>query len=350
MTMRYIILILLLAFPYSATAQTAVAEPTVDAVQEQSIPTDERQWWQVELIVFRNQNPNAFYEERWPTEHLATTILDDTPSLNELLGYWQRPEPIIEESLDGDSNVIESEDTAKLNLQEANLEIEQDITDEQAPPEPSIFEKIPKELRLLQKDRDHLYWNRNFEVLFYDAWRHPLESEQEPITYSFFSDPLTADMSSGLRVTPVSPMDTNGTQEAINSAAEINAKQLLLPPSAAADDIMIDELGGTLEKAFINADNYAIAGTITFSLRRFLHVQTDLWHAFKMPDNFLNSDVEKESEWHYTPLHHSRRLRSGEIHYLDHPLIGIMISVTPYEVPLSDEQAAEKTNSSASAN
>jgi len=31
------------------------------------------------------------------------------------------------------------------------------------------------------------------------------------------------------------------------------------------------------------------------------------------------------------PLRQSRRMRSGELHYIDHPLIGVLIRVTPYE-------------------
>jgi len=37
------------------------------------------------------------------------------------------------------------------------------------------------------------------------------------------------------------------------------------------------------------------------------------------------------------PFSQSRRMRSGELHYLDHPLIGILVLVTPYE---EDEETA----------
>ena len=28
-----------------------------------------------------------------------------------------------------------------------------------------------------------------------------------------------------------------------------------------------------------------------------------------------------------------RRMRSGELHYIDHPLMGVLIKITPYELP-----------------
>jgi hypothetical protein len=39
-------------------------------------------------------------------------------------------------------------------------------------------------------------------------------------------------------------------------------------------------------------------------------------------------------------LQQSRRMRSSEIHYLDHPLFGVIAQVTPYELPQPKEIAA----------
>jgi len=37
----------------------------------------------------------------------------------------------------------------------------------------------------------------------------------------------------------------------------------------------------------------------------------------------------------------SRRMRSDEVHYLDHPLLGMVVKVTPYEAPPEEETSEE---------
>ncbi len=41
-------------------------------------------------------------------------------------------------------------------------------------------------------------------------------------------------------------------------------------------------------------------------------------------------------------LQQSRRMRSGEIHYIDHPLFGIIVVANRYELPVSEEAAPEQ--------
>ena len=58
--------------------------------------------------------------------------------------------------------------------------------------------------------------------------------------------------------------------------------------------------------------------------------------------------AEPEPEWiplRAAKIERSRRMRSGEVHYLDHPLVGMVVKVTPYEVP---EEAPESEASDVS--
>lgn len=60
----------------------------------------------------------------------------------------------------------------------------------------------------------------------------------------------------------------------------------------------------------------------------------------------IDTDVERVLATPYVPeriltLQQRRRMRSGELHYIDHPLMGILIVCTPYEVPpaaITDDQ------------
>lgn len=59
-----------------------------------------------------------------------------------------------------------------------------------------------------------------------------------------------------------------------------------------------------------------IDGTLRVYLSRYLHVDADLLH---QPSG-LDTPVRLQT---------SRRMRSGDLHYLDHPLFGLLVLITP---------------------
>lgn len=83
-----------------------------------------------------------------------------------------------------------------------------------------------------------------------------------------------------------------------------------------------------------------VSGTLKLVLSRYLHINTDLVYREPLSDSenaepySVPADVSTFSfEPRYQAYHmkQSRRMRSREIHYLDHPLFGMAILVTPYE-------------------
>ncbi|MCP5334313.1 MAG: hypothetical protein H7A08_01310 [Oceanospirillaceae bacterium] len=62
----------------------------------------------------------------------------------------------------------------------------------------------------------------------------------------------------------------------------------------------------------------ALRGLFTISIAKFLQSQFEL--------TYLNKTGEKTEQ---TLIKTTRRMRSGEIHYIDHPLVGILIKYTP---------------------
>ncbi|MBE0483859.1 MAG: hypothetical protein IBX52_10220 [Bacterioplanes sp.] len=102
-----------------------------------------------------------------------------------------------------------------------------------------------------------------------------------------------------------------------------------------------------------------VQGNIRFYLSRFLHIQTQLtvqhYQAMPSPIALNNrhymSHEEQETtsllqhpEARLSPLEYpirvplraaqidqSRRMRSGELHYIDHPMLGIVVRITPIE-------------------
>ena len=100
-------------------------------------------------------------------------------------------------------------------------------------------------------------------------------------------------------------------------------------------------------------DRFEVEGSLSFSRSRYLHVRTDLWYSVFEPrvggslrepesgptDEQLEAwqalvQVERERGSHQVAASHvmkqSRRLRSSELHYLDHPLFGVIVRINRY--------------------
>lgn len=103
-------------------------------------------------------------------------------------------------------------------------------------------------------------------------------------------------------------------------------------------------------------DRYEIEGTLSVSRSRYLHVQTDLWYTIFEPrggtrnpyvqgfesslsDELLAEyqalvDVERQRGQYYAARSHvmmqSRRMRSDELHYIDHPLFGLVVRINRF--------------------
>lgn len=78
---------------------------------------------------------------------------------------------------------------------------------------------------------------------------------------------------------------------------------------------------------------YEVDGTVTVSLGRFLHVQTDLLYRRATQDRLPGDHVWTLEGGQFAESYVSerRRMRSREVHYLDHPMLGVIVEITPLE-------------------
>lgn len=83
-----------------------------------------------------------------------------------------------------------------------------------------------------------------------------------------------------------------------------------------------------------------LEGTIRISVKRYLHVELDLLrHITSLPsfvpyEQSFNSALTEQSQTDSSyRMQAHRRMRSNELHYIDHPLMGVLIKITPYELP-----------------
>jgi hypothetical protein len=188
-------------------------------------------WYEIEIIVFTNNNSSALSAERWR-------------------------EPV---DLPGMDNAIE------LSTDKGN-------------PTDTAFYLLPPDQMGLNDDFNKLVRDKRYTPRIHVAWRQPVTSRN----------------------------DTTRVQ--IHSRYPLPASYM--------------------EKADIPSLLDQISGTVAISVERYLHVDARLLYtrppglageSAGLPVNFV--------------LKESRRLRSSEIHYLDHPLFGMLIRVIPYEKP-----------------
>jgi len=77
-----------------------------------------------------------------------------------------------------------------------------------------------------------------------------------------------------------------------------------------------------------------LSGTVKLIMSRYLHFNVNLQYIRPQ----LNADGELENR--VFPIVNERRMRSREIHYIDHPLIGIVVLATPFKIKTQEENTA----------
>ena len=70
-----------------------------------------------------------------------------------------------------------------------------------------------------------------------------------------------------------------------------------------------------------------LAGYVRVTIGRYLHFEADLW----MPVEKKDDEATPQNN-HFAALRESRRMRSNELHYLDHPAFGIITKISPYSI------------------
>ena len=127
-----------------------------------------------------------------------------------------------------------------------------------------------------------------------------------------------------------------------------------VPPRDSARPLLI-QLGAPMPDA-----TFELEGSVSVTLGRFLHFAAQVWLRQDPVDARDPADVEGAAESTggaetvladpegsganapgYVLLSESRRMRPGEVHYLDHPWFGILVRIEPVQAPDALLQLAE---------
>lgn len=290
-------------------------------------------YFQFEVLVFRNLDSAAQHEEKWPTERdlkrpdnaidldelvaqaeadqaqaanggASTTAGNGGPAAPAARGYPGPAAPTVPTAADGGAQspaLAAKSQAASTASAESNPA---EALAKPAQPLPAIA-PVPADERKLNDVRRRLERNGRYDILYYQAWRQPLTEDDPGIPYR---------ITGGIRY----------------------------------------------------GDDYELDGYLTFSLRRYLHLDADLWLTdfvtgtntdtggwslskqegggdgwrlgsdsgdLKVRSQYYDMLSERHLVVQAVHLDERRRMRSGQLNYLDQPLFGVLVLITPVQPP-----------------
>ncbi len=159
----------------------------------------------------------------------------------------------------------------------------------------SQWQAIPREDYILNNVAERLKRSSNYRILKHIAWRQPVVEKKD-------SQPIS-----------------------IKAGRDFSSQY----PEHAYRQI---EFSDTSTSAPDNSKVLELDGTINIVITRYLHLYTDL--VYRIPRT-IPTDIgaalnRGQALVDYSVQSH-RRMRSRELHYIDHPLVGILIEATPIE-------------------
>lgn len=281
---------------------------------------EEQRWFQVELIAFaRNWDDSG--EEQWPRnlqlEYPDNWVVLRTP--DELAA--QREAEALAQHIRRDPLSYpvpweERQGEAAAVVPELEVDLAKDP-----------FLRLTGEQRDLNRFATALDRRGEYRVLFHQAWRQPIvEEDQAPWIL----------ISAGEEYGPYRELE-GSIQLSVSRFLHLNTR-LWLTEFAANHGQRLD---GWPEPP-LNPTRTHAQGTDAHSTTPGRPGgDRDLWSNQLDPEQSRhNSFGFLDSPYRATriaTLEQSRRMRSEELHYIDHPLMGLVLRITPYELPPAEE-------------
>lgn len=328
----------------------------------QQRPREDTNWYTVELIVFRYLQPDSTeifpllpelkYPDNVQSLEPGASFLDLDQGF-ELRGPEAR-KPIAAFSLESASPATPAEISAKAIETAPAAELTAEPSPQSSPelsPEmaaagyrvPAAYVLLDTAAREFNSERKRISRSKNMRVLFHQAWRQPVLGRDQARSIKIESEANTdypvlqgsiklyvsrylhlesnlwlnhtrADLPSDWAM-PAPPLAPTSAPRSIDYEFRVAlpAQAYFDPPGVVLDDLASVLLEG-IDMATLPARLDAVGEPIVaLDEAEFLALR------FYTPFN------------HAVLLQQQRRMRSGELHYIDHPHLGLMIKLTPYE-------------------
>ena len=245
---------------------------------------EDEPWYTVEIVVFENRAAGAGDTERWPDD-------PGTPDYTHAITLV----PVA-----GDA-------TAEHPASAASSQ-------------PLPYQILDEDQMQLTRLVERMASSQDYRPLLHIAWRQPTSKsgDSPPVRIS--------------TLPPATEGETAATSEDSAPAAATTETTNVDGPQAESSETAADRPGATLE------------GTIDLSRNRYLHLDVDLlYRPPAAPQSAGLFSIFQADQPRITAfrLHQSRRVRSKQLHYFDHPRFGLLTVVTPVELttpePADDE-------------
>lgn len=294
-------------------------------VSSASIAQDER-WYRVELLAF-SQRGNELAEQWEPTPQLRYP---------EMARFLMRPDEVPTDSSEvPDTSTPATETGTQTGAAEEAVINAEDILSE--PSFENAFVLLSSEQHELSAAANTMNRTGRYRVLFHGAWTQPVAARSEalPIILERSGDTghwpalqgsIKLYLSRYLHLETNLWLNTNGDY--------LKGSWRMSPPPLAPESVLSEDGSALLAKLESNEDAAEI-------------VRPDTDTAGDRPSNLYWLERERlekerlaEQQVHLQPvypfrhaalLQQKRRMRSKEVHYIDHPMLGLIIKLTPLE-------------------
>lgn len=341
----------------SAALLSVLCSLTCSTVFAQTNDSDIPQWYQVEVVIFERANEQYTHEnsEEWP-KNIIFGYPKDTVHLlsnDELLAKREQEKLVSDDNIDDQNSNVSSYSNINSQTVDTNSNLDLDNTTEQP------FVLLDKSERQLNIDTQRINRKNNLRVLFHEAWRQPMETQQPSTNVLIlggneYDGHYELEGTLNLRVNRYLHVGTNLWFNRF--AANYGQESRHWPPLPDIPQDLPSENHNTTNPSADDSfsQNYGISSN---QERRNTYSDntnsTDINYAFKANNN------QDATQWGIAPdanpywqtagaltktkpsaylveeiilMQQNRRMRSEELHYIDHPRLGITIKITPYEL------------------
>lgn len=291
-----------------------LALPSGHSLAEDNAP----QWYQVELAIFANDNPAALASEQWPVEPElrypnTQRFLIDPIALAELRG-----QPDQQVKVDEFGRII-IDRTSSLTPAIDNLPASAPQPNTSAAPSAQAFAfyLLPVSAHTLTEKIAQLTHSGQRQLLFHQAWQQPMLSNANTLSIVLDDSGNTDSWprlqgSIQLYVSRYLHLKTHLWLNTYGDYLPHPNWQMPAPPLGPKSLIVRQP---ELEPLPVNADNEQNIAQENQTLQE--QTTQDIHYPWR----------------HAIALQQSRRMRSKELHYIDHPAMGLLIVVTPIATP-----------------
>lgn len=311
----------------SAVTALAVTLPPVCVAQEEK---EQLTWYAVEIIVFERTNEIGRNAEAWPSEPGLPNLADAV----ELSPEGMSPQELTS-GTPPESNAAGNEATAEVGSTPAPL-----------PPAASPM-TLPRPFQLMAEEEYRLAdaWkslekSSAFRPLLHVGWIQPgYPAEEARLVHVRNTNAALGTVAARSPGSNEENVEGSVAESVGSRPADLAFQATLSPRITVARD----------------PSKVALDGTLRVHRSRYLHVEADLLYyrpldgdtsvppgndpggstMLDSPDTALIAQLlaEEDRAPRVFRLTESRRMRSRELHYLDHPLFGMLVEIVPLELP-----------------